>query len=121
MSKPYSDNLLLLDAVTVSTTGSLYDVSKRDVKSVQFIASGITSGNGVFKIQVSNDGTNWVEYRRLIDSTTTTANLYYGTSTLTTTSSALYLFPQGDYFRNVRAVCTITTDGTYTAILQASG
>jgi hypothetical protein len=124
MSLPYSDNYTLLGAVTVDTTGETFDVSKRQLKSIQFTAASIAAGNGVFTVEVSNDGTNFVAYNRLVDNLTNTnvqTDTRVGSVTLSSNTSKVYFFPAGDYFRYVRAAVNMTTDGAYTATLQAAG
>ena len=131
MSLPYSDAINLLDAVTatVANTAALpFDVSKRQLKSIQFTATGITSKSGVFGVEVSDDGTNWVVYSRLI---TNVANSNVQTDTraaaptLAATSSSIHFFPTSDYFRYIRVFITITDGqtpaGSFTASLQVAG
>ncbi len=122
MSLPYGQSYPLLGAsgtaITVST-GNGVPADKQKL-SVQFTASGISSGNGVFSIQVSNDGVNWITYNRLNDNVTNT-NAQFDTRvascTLSTNTSKMYFFPEGDYFKMVRCLVTVTTDGTYSATL----
>jgi len=123
----YTDNNNVLNAVTASvanTAASPYDVSKRGLRSIQFTCSNHTSGNGVFGVEVSNDGVNWVVYNRLIPNLTGTnaqTNAGVAAPTLSTNTSAIYFFPVSDYFRMIRVFVAVTTDGTYTATLQAAG
>ncbi len=93
----------------------------RSKMSLQFIAASITSGNGVFTVEVSNDGTNWVAYNRLVTNATNTngqTDTRVASVTLSSNTSAIVFFPVGDYFRYMRVIATRTTDGAYTAILQ---
>ncbi len=127
MSLPYTDNHNVLDAVTASVANTAaipYDVSKRELKSIQFTCSGHTSGNGVFGVEVSNDGVNWVVYNRLIPNvagTNAQTDAHVVAPTLSTNTSAIYFFPVSDYFRLIRVFVDVTTDGTYTATLQTAG
>ena len=133
MGLPHSLNIDLLTGsipgessvgVTTTTTGPTVDVSQRQLKSVQFICSNHTSGNGVFTISVSNDGTNWVTYNRLNDNLANTnaqMDTRVASSTLNSNTTKIYFFPSGDYFRYIRCTCTVTTDGTYFALLEAAG
>lgn len=119
----YTSLETLLDAVTADTTGDGFDVSQRSAKSIQFIAASISSGNGVFTVDVSNDGTNWVAYNRLTDNLTNTngqSDTRVASCTLTTNTSKIYFFPEGDHFRYIRAVVNMTTDGAYSAVLSCS-
>ncbi len=132
MGLPHTLNIDLLTGnpgdssvgVTVGTTGGAVDVSMRQLKSVQFRCANHTSGNGVFTVEVSNDGTNWVAYNRLTDNLTNTnaqTDTRVASSTLSSNTSKIYFFPVGDYFRYIRGVVDVTTDGTYFAILEAAG
>ncbi len=127
MSLPYTDNKTLLDAVTVdvaNTAATPYDVSKRQLKSIQFTCSGHTSGSGVFGVEVSNDGVNWIVYNRLIPNLTGTnaqTDAHVAAPTLSSNTSAIFFFPVSDYFRLIRVFVDVTTDGVYTATLQAAG
>ena len=127
MSLPYTDNKNILNAVTASvanTDASYEDVSKRQLKSIQFTCSAHTSGNGAFGVEVSNDGTNWVVYNRLISNVTNTNGQFdtrVAAPTLSTNTSSIYFFPTSDYFRYLRAFVTVTTDGVYSCTLQTAG
>ena len=110
---------------SVANTAALpIDVSNRQLKSIQFTCANHTSGNGAFGLEVSNDGTNWVVYNRLISNVTNT-NAQFDTRvaapTLSTNTSSVYFFPTSDYFRYMRVFVTVTTDGTYYATLQSAG
>lgn len=127
MALPFTDNINALTAVTATvanTAASIYDLSKRQVKSIQFTCANHTSGNGAFGVEVSNDGTNWVVYNRL-NSNVTNTNVQFDTRvaapTLSSNTSTIYFFPTGDYFRYIRIFVTVTTDGTYTATMQSAG
>jgi hypothetical protein len=123
----FTDNVNLLNAVTATvanTSASQYDVSKRGLKSIQFTCSGHTSGNGAFGVEVSDDGVNWIVYNRLIpnlNGTNSQTDAYVSAPTLSSNTSAIYFFPVSDYFRMIRVFVTVTTDGVYTATLQAAG
>lgn len=117
----FTTQYALLDAVTADTTGEAVEVGMRGKLSVQFIAD-VTSGNGVFTIEVSNDGTNWVQYNRLNDNLTNTntqGDTRVASCTLSSDTNKIYFFPEGDHFRYIRAKVDVTTDGTYSAILHA--
>jgi hypothetical protein len=127
MSVPYTDSIKVLDAVTATVANTAapgYDVSKRQLKSIQFVCSGHSSGNGAFGIEVSNDGDNWVVYNRLITNATgdnTKTDAKTAAPTLSTNVSSIHFFPAGDLFRFIRVFVTVTTDGAYSAILQTGG
>lgn len=119
MSIPFSTNATMLSAVTATTTSDAQDVSKRQQIVIQFIAASITSGNGAFTIDGSNDGTNWVTGISFRDAKATASTTWIVTKTLSANSSEAAFVPAG--FRYIRVVCTRTTDGTYSAIIQNGG
>lgn len=112
----------MLNAVTATTTSAGYDVGDRYNKSIQVFATGITSGNGVFTVDVSNDDVNWTAYNRInsnVTNTNTQTDARVASVTLSSNTSAMILIPDGDHFNYVRITCTRTTDGTYSAVLSA--
>lgn len=130
MGLPYSDNVKLLDAITADVAAvtalgtNTLDVSKRQLRSIQFVCASHTSGNGVFTVYVSNDGTNWVQYNRLTDNVVNAiaeGDVRVASCTLNSNSNKIYFFPAGDYFRYIGVACDVTTDGAYSAILEAAG
>jgi hypothetical protein len=67
---------------------------------------------------------NWVTYNRLIPNLTGTnsqTDAHVAAPTLNTNTSEIYFFPVGDFFRYIRVGVDVTTDGTYSAILQQGG
>ncbi len=120
----YTNQLKLLEpttAVSGTITGGSFAVGDRVKMSVQFISANST-GSAVFTIEVSNDDTNWVTYNRLTDnvvnSDVQTDTRVAASSALATATSKMYFFPEGDHFEYVRATVTITTGGSYSAILH---
>lgn len=135
MGITYTDNIAALPATSASVTAAnagVFDVSKRQLKSIQFVATGQGGGggnSGTFGIQVSNDGTaggpvTWVEYNRLIPNNSGTnaqTDAYQPNPSLTTNTSAIFFFPIGDYFKWIRVYCTVVSSGTYSAWLEVAG
>lgn len=128
MSLKYTDNIDLLTltspaessvGVTVDTTGTKFDVSLRSQIVVQFRCADHTSGNGVFSIDGSNDGSNWTTGLAVQDLTATASATYVTSKTLNTNSTAGVKVPSG--WRFIRAIVDVTTDGTYFAYLEAAG
>ena len=119
-----TQNVVALDATTASvanTAAKIIDGSLGQLKSIQFTCTGHTSGNGAFGVEVSNDGTNWIVYNRLIPNLTGTnsqTDAFVAAPTLSTNTSAIYFFPVGDYFRYMRIFVTVTTDGAYSAVAE---
>lgn len=119
MSKAASRKILIDEAV-VTTTSDAFLVGDKFPLSVQFLASSVTSGNGVLTVDVSNDGTNWEAYNRLTSNATNTnaqADTRVSSATLSADGSEFLFFPEGDYFTYMRAKVTRTTDGTYSVIV----
>lgn len=112
----------LLNAVTATTTSSAFELGSSVGRSLQFIASGITSGNGVFTVEISNNGTDWIAYNRLVTNVTDTNaqdDVHAASVTLSSNTNAFAFIPEEDVFKFIRVVATRTTDGTYSAVLFA--
>lgn len=105
--------------VTVDTTGEPFDVSLREQIIIQFTAENITSGNGVFTVDGSNDGANWVTGLAVQDLSATASATYVTSVTLSSDTSKAVKVPAG--WRFIRADVNETTDGTYFAFLEAAG
>lgn len=128
MSLPYSDNFVVLpatQATVANTAAKIFDVSKRQLKSIQFTASTISGDNGAFGVEVSDDGSNWIVYNRLISNLTNTnaqTDTRVAAPTLSSNTSQIYFFPTSDYFRYIRVFVTASASaGTYTATMQCAG
>lgn len=111
---------VLLNGVTATTVSRGVGVDNASNVSIQLLATGISSGNGVFTVDVSNDeGANWVAYNRLNTNVTNT-NAQFDTRvasvTLNTNAGSMIFIPAGDTFGLLRVRVTRTTDGTYSAI-----
>lgn len=105
--------------VTVDTTGTKQDVSLRSQIVVQFVAANISSGNGIFTIDGSNDGTNWTTSLAVQDLTATASTTFVTSKTLNSNTSAAVKVPSG--WRFIRAKVDLTTDGTYYAFMECAG
>lgn len=119
----YTRRDTLLNAVVVDSTSDGIIVGDRERMSLQLIAANITSGNGVFTVEISNDGgTTWVPYKRLItNANKTNAQTDTGVTsiTLSQNGSDFLFFPPGDHFEMLRVKVGQTTDGAYSAILHS--
>lgn len=105
----------LLNAVTTTTTSEQLDVENMSALALEFTAASISSGNGVFAVAVTIDGVNWVTYNMLIDNVTNTngQNLTrVASKTLSSNTSVVVFFDQV-WFKALRVLCTVTTDGAY--------
>lgn len=84
--------------------------------SLQMTAASITSGNGVFTVEVSNDSTNWVAYSRLTSNITNTnaqTDTRVASVTLNSNTSSIVTIPDPYAFYRIKV--TMTTDGLYSA------
>lgn len=109
----------MLNAVTATTTSSGLAVNNASRLSIMILSSGISSGNGVFTVDVSNDGSNWATYNRLTSNVTNTnaqTDTRVASLTVSTNTTNFLFFPPGDTFAYFRTKVTRTTDGTYSAI-----
>lgn len=103
-------------AWTTSTTSTGGGGNGFGRASLQFISSSISSGNGVFTVDVSNDGTNWTAYNRLTTNVTNTnaqTDTRVASVTLSTNTTSLVMIPDPVAFFRVTIV--VTTDGAYSA------
>lgn len=102
-----------LDGVTSTTTSSTITLSGYSRISVQVIATAISSGNGVFIVEVSNDDSNWKQLQSLI--TNVTAQTAAASVTLSANGNELMFLDPELRFKYMRVKVTRTTDGTYSA------
>lgn len=103
-------------AWTVSTTSAGIPGNQFGISSLQLVATGITSGNGVFTVQVSNDGVYYTDYNRLTTNATNTnaqTDTRVASVTLSSNASSFVTIPDPCAFFRVKVVPT--TDGTYSA------
>ena len=114
MSIQFSDNVTMLDAVAATTTSETFDISKRQLVSIQFIAD---TGLSVFTIDASNDGTNWVTGIAFLDSKATATGTSVTSKSVSSSTAMAIVNPS---FRYIRVVATYTS-GTASAVLESKG
>lgn len=106
--------------VTSTTLGLEHDVSMRQLLTVQFVRTGGANGTSTFRIDGSNDGTNWTTSLALEDAQSTTPTTRVTSSVISGASGAkAYYIPP--IWRYVRAYVEIDVDGKSYAFLQAGG
>lgn len=113
----------MLNAVVATTVSNGVSMDNAGRVSIMVLSSGISSGNGVFSVQVSNDGTNYATYNRITTNATNTnaqTDARVASVTLSTNTTNFLFFPPGDTFNYFRVTCTVTTDGVYTAVAYAA-
>ncbi len=127
MSLPYTDSVDLLtglspsasSGVSVNTIGGAFDVSKRQLITIQFVCSAYTSGDAMFTIDVSNDGTNWITSVAFLDISSTTPTTLVVSKALTSKTSTGTIVQPG--WRYIRVNVAVAGTGTYSAFMQAAG
>jgi hypothetical protein len=111
--------VIMLDQVAATTTSAIVGISQSQNISLQCVGASVTSGNGVFVIQISNDNVNWATYNRLTSNSTNTngqTDTRVASVTVSSNASSFAFVPRSDTFQFMRAVCTVTTDGKYSLI-----
>lgn len=83
------------------------------------MAASITSGNAVWTVDASNDGTNWITGIAVQDATATASTTYVTSKTQSSNGSLGLYIPAG--WRYIRVKATVTTDGAYTCIMENGG
>lgn len=119
MSAIQTNRQTLLNAVSATTTSAPVPVNNAGRLSIQVFGSSVTSGNGVFTFEVSNDNTNWVSYNRLTSNVTNTnaqQDTRIASVTINTNAGSMLFIPPGDTFNFIRTTVTRTTDGNFSAI-----
>ena len=112
----------LLNSISQTQTGGCAGVAGYRRLGFQFKLASVVSGNGVFKVQGTTNGTDW-SYLAMIDnlansnSQTLTRVL---TKTLSANSNVLMWVDEGLALRAIRVTVVITTDGSYSCYLLAS-
>ena len=101
-----------VDATIVSDPISIEGAKRCEL---MFTRSNHTSGNTVFSVEVSIDGTTYVTYNKLIDNVTNTNaqnKTRVASATLSSDTSKIYAMDlENDYFKFMRVTATRTTDG----------
>lgn len=85
--------------------------------------TGPNAGSSVFKVQVTRDGSTWLDYNRLRQATTTgTANSYFNlvsSHTITAATSTDTYIMETLGFKAVRCIVDETTDGSHKCAVSA--
>lgn len=108
--------------VTTTRTSPAQDVSKRDAVTLIFTSSNITSGNGVFTVDASNDGSYWatgIAFRSAGLTGAAAVSQTYGSVTSTTNRNWAAVVEKG--WSYIRVKVTVTTDGRYNCVLHSQG
>lgn len=108
----------LLSGVTATTTSKAISILGAKRITLMLTRANHTSGTSAFKVQVSLDGATFVDLNKLIDNVTNT-NAQTLTRVLTktlssATSDTVSVDMDGNIYKEMRVVGTITTDGNAT-------
>jgi len=107
----------ILSSVVATTTSEAIEVGNAEKITLTFTASAISTGNGVFTVTGSIDGTNYVVLNTLIDNVTNTnaQNLTRVSScTLSSNISKIYAIDLEKFgYKFIKVTATRTTDGVY--------
>lgn len=107
-----------IDAQTADKTSDAIKTKGAEKISLFFKASSITSGNGIFTVEVSPDGTNWIAYNKLIDNlinSNVQTLTRVASKTLNSNTSVMVTMDPNDVYQFLRVKLDMTTDGTYDA------
>ncbi len=107
----------ILSAVTATTTGDAIDISNVENVSIHILAASISSGNGVFTVLGSNDGTNFKALSTLIDNAATVGTRI-ASKTLSSNTSDIIFLGNDTKPRYIQVKVTVTTDGIYSAFVS---
>jgi hypothetical protein len=108
----------LLAAVSATTTSDPINVEGLKEITVHLLAAGISSGNGAFTFDASNDGKTWVTGIGILDAKATARTTFVVSLSVTADATPqMALIPSG--YKMIRVKVTRTTDGNYSAFLQA--
>lgn len=114
-------NFTPINAVTASVTATnaiKYKIERAQAVVFEFKRANHGSGQSDFKVDVSTDGTNWVQYNKLIKMQTNTNGetlVRSGTVNFSGNGTEIYTMSPEDAFAYVRVYVTETADGTHTA------
>ena len=108
--------------VTTTRTSEAQDVSKRDKVTLIFTSSNISSGNGVFSVDASNDNSYWVTGIAFQSAALVGVSTTPGVTSVTSSKNRNWgaiLDPSG--WSYIRVKVTVTTDGRYNCVLHSQG
>lgn len=111
----------LISEVNDNFTSEAFAVDQFKKVGIQMVASGISSGNGVFRVEGTIDGKNWVGLNTLVDNVTNTNSeniTHISSKTLSANGSEIVwlLVPA---LKAIRVGVNRTTDGVYSASVLA--
>ncbi len=111
-------------ASVANTAAKKIDISRAKKVTFQFTRADHSAGSSKFEVEVSNDGSNWVVYNKLIDNVANANSetlTRVASCTLSSNTSKVYTISPEDDFQYCRVFVTETTDGTHTANVFIQG
>jgi hypothetical protein len=118
-----TQEVVALSAVTVDTTSPAISVEGYSKVGIQFKAASITSGNGVFTVEGTVNGVDFVALATLITNTASTSSqtiTRVASVTLSSNTTALVWLDPHVALKAIRVKVDMTTDGAYSAHAIAS-
>ena len=110
-----------LSAVTTTTTSSAIPVEYAEKVTLALTATGISTGNGVYTITGSFDGTTYYPINTVIDNVANTnvqTLTRVASKTLSANGSALVALDLENFgYYYIKITVTRTTDGSYSAVV----
>src|SRR3990167_5591413 len=113
---------IVLNSITVTTTSDGINVENLENIGIQFRGAGIDAGNGVLTMDISNNGTDWETNVVFWDSIQTNIllNAPITSINLDADDSVFVYLPSYFSAKIIRLKITVTTDGSYTAIITGN-
>ena len=113
-----------LNAVTATTTSFVMDIAGAKRISLAFTRADHSAGSSAFKVQVSVDGTTFVDFQGLVqDLENTNAQTKTRVTTITLSSDTTVMASmdlEHQIYKAMKVVGTETTDGTMSAVALVS-
>lgn len=102
-------------ATIAAADAAIVNIGNASAVTIQFTRANHSSGNSNFTVDVSNNGSNWIEYNKLITNATNTNSqtlLRAAAPTLSSDVTSVHAVSPEDKFQYIRVYYTRTTDGT---------
>ena len=113
-----------LNGVTETTTSSTFDIAGAIRISLAFTRTNHSSGSSAFKVQVSVDGTTFIDFNKLVtnvENTNAQTEIRVTTVSLgSNTTEIATMDLDKSIYKAMKVVVTETTDGTHTAKMLVS-
>lgn len=111
-------------STNITGGGGYFKIAGANHVSFQFSRGDTTgqgnSGNTVFKVQVTPDGTTWLDYNTLLqNSATSTDRQSVASVTISAATSTVVTYMENLGFYGVRCIAVETTDGEHTCKASA--